>query len=232
MTGRNGPLDGCVALVTGASRGIGRATAIALAAQGAQCVLTARTAGGLNETDDLVAARTGRRATLLPLDLADGAKVDMLGPSLAERFGRLDILIHAAALFVTPTPLAHIRDTDWARALTINLSATMRLLRTATPMLRHAPAGRAIMLTNSSLNGPAPFHAIGATCGAGTEALVSTWQQEMADCPSFRAHLFDPGPTATRLRAQAFPAEENVALATPDSVASRIVALCTASAPG
>lgn len=226
------PLSGRVALITGASRGIGRATAIALAGYGAHCVLTARTAGGLHETDDLIAARTGRRATLLPLDLADGAKTDLLGPSLAERFGRLDILIHAAAHFTTPTPVAHIRDSDWTRALTVNAGATMRLLRTTTPLLRQAPAGRAIVLTNDSLNRPAPFHAIGAVCGAAVTALVSTWRLEMADCPSFAAHLFDPGPTATRLRAQAFPAEENDTLATPESVARHIAGLCVETVPG
>ncbi|GEN63771.1 SDR family NAD(P)-dependent oxidoreductase [Acetobacter oeni] len=224
-------LDGQIALITGASRGIGRATALRLATMGAHCVITARTQGGLCETDDLIAERTGRRATLLPLDLADGGKTDLLGPSLAERFGRLDILIHAAARFVTPTPLDHIRETDWTRALTVNLSATMRLIRTATPLLRQAPAGRAVILTNRDLNTPAPFHGIGAACGAGVDALVSTWQQEMAGCPSFTACLFDPGPTATRLRAQTFPAEESTALlATPESVAARIAALCAVPA--
>lgn len=220
--------DTPVALVTGASRGIGRAVALALAARGVRCVVTARTVGGLEQTDDLMAAQTGHRATLLPLNLQDGASVDRLGPSLAERFGRLDILVHCATTFATPTPVAHILDKDWDRMLAVNLTAVLRLLRTTTPLLRQAPAGRTVFPLNGDMNRPAAFHATAAACQAGMEALVRSWRQEMADCPGFAAHLFDPGPTATRLRAQAFPAEENAGLARPEDVAARLLPFCLA----
>lgn len=220
-----GPLTGKVALVTGASRGIGRAVAVALAAQGAHCVITARTVGGLEETDDLILAATGRRSTLLPLDLADGSGADALGPSIARRFGRLDLLVHAAAMFVPLSPVAHIRDKDWEQALGVNLIASMRLLRTTTPLLREAALGRAVILINRQDTAPGRFRSGGAVCRAALEALVESWREEMADRPAFLVSLFDPGPTATRMRAQAFPGGEDVRPRTPDEAAATILSL-------
>ncbi|MFT9093249.1 MAG: SDR family oxidoreductase, partial [Gluconacetobacter sp.] len=129
-----GIAPGSIALITGASRGIGRATALALAEAGAHCILTARTPGGLEETDDLITRRTGRPATLLPMDLRDGAAIDALGPSIAARFGRLDVLVHCAAMLGVLTPVTHMRDTDWDTTLAVNTTAAWRLIRTTAPL--------------------------------------------------------------------------------------------------
>jgi NAD(P)-dependent dehydrogenase (short-subunit alcohol dehydrogenase family) len=131
------PLSGNIALVTGASRGIGAATAIQLARLGAHVVITARTQGGLEETDDAIRAVAGT-ATLLPLDLAEGEQVDTIGPSLFQRFGRLDILVHSAGALGRLTPVAHITPDDWADVTAVNLTAVWRLIRTCDPPLRHA----------------------------------------------------------------------------------------------
>src|ERR1700744_3472605 len=141
-------LDGCVALVTGASRGIGAAVAVALSRLGAQVVATARTQGGLDETDDAIRA-AGGQATLLPLDLREGEQLDAIGPTLYQRFGRLDVLVHNAGVLGGLTPVAHILPNDWADVLAVNLSAAWRLIRTCDPLLRQAPNGRAVFVTES-----------------------------------------------------------------------------------
>ena len=138
------PLAGQIALVTGASRGIGAAVAIELARLGARPVLVARTQGGLEETDDAIRA-AGGEATLLPLDLTEGAQVEAIGPSLLQRFGRLDILVHAAAALGRLTPVGHIQPRDWDEVVGVNLAAGWHLIRTCDPLLRAAEAGRAVV---------------------------------------------------------------------------------------
>src|SRR5215469_12635142 len=133
--------------MTGASRGIGAATAVELARLGAHVVITARTQGGLEETDDAIRA-IGGTATLLPLDLAEGAQVDAIGPSIHQRFGRLDILVHSAGALGRLTPVAHILADDWNAGLEVNLNATWHLIRTCDPLLRNADAGRAVFVTD------------------------------------------------------------------------------------
>lgn len=214
-----------VALITGAGRGIGRAVALRLAARGMHCVLTSRTPGGLEETDDLIAASGAPRATLLPLDLGDGAKVDLTGPSLLRRFGRLDVLVHTAATVVVPAPLVHLRDTDWDRILRVNVTGTMRLLRTVTPLLRASQRGRAVLLTCSA-GKPQPYHAAAMAAAGAVEGLFRSWEAEMADCPGFRAWLKDPGPVATRNRTFTFPAEDQCCLQSADKVAASLAELC------
>ncbi|WP_323992309.1 SDR family NAD(P)-dependent oxidoreductase [Nguyenibacter sp. L1] len=228
MTARLPPClpEGSVALVTGASRGIGRATALALAEDGAHCVLTARSQGGLEETDDLIARRTGRSATLLPLDLREGAAIDALGPSIAARFGRLDILVHCAATLGVLTPVTHMRAEDWEAALAINATAAWRLIRTAAPLLDRAPAGRAVFLTDGHAVRPASFWGMMAASKAAMEAAVLSWADEIAPGSALRVNLYDPGPVATRLRVQAMPAADLAPLPRPDAVAPAIAALC------
>src|SRR3954453_3334970 len=136
-------LDGAVALVTGASRGIGAAVAVELARHGAHVVITGRTQGGLEETDDAVRA-AGSTATLLPLDLMEGEQIDAIGPTLFQRFGRLDVLVHNAATLGKLTPVGHIQPADWADVVGVNLTASWRLIRTCDPLLRLAAAGRAV----------------------------------------------------------------------------------------
>jgi NAD(P)-dependent dehydrogenase (short-subunit alcohol dehydrogenase family) len=219
------PLAGSVALVTGASRGIGAATAVELARLGAHCVLTARSQGGLEETDDAIRA-AGGGATLLPLDLARQAeKLDMLGPSIVERFGRLDILVHAAAVLAKLTPVAHIQPRDWQEAVAVNLSACWRLIRSCDPPLRAAPAGRAVVLTDAVASAPRAYWGLYGAAKAGQEHLARTWAAETARTP-LRVSLFDPGPVATQLRAVAMPGENPATLRKPAEVAPAIAALC------
>jgi NAD(P)-dependent dehydrogenase (short-subunit alcohol dehydrogenase family) len=220
-------LDGCVALVTGASRGIGAAVAVELARLGAHPVLIARTQGGLEETDDAIRA-VGGSATLLPMDLREGAKIDAIGPSLYQRFGRLDILVHAAGALGKLTPVGHILPGDWNDVVGVNLSATWRLIATADPLLRRAPAGRAVFLTDARAREPkAYWGAYGATKAA-MEHLVLTWVAEAESTP-LRANLFEPGVIGTRLRAAAFPGFDPKTLPKPETVAPAIAALCLPS---
>jgi NAD(P)-dependent dehydrogenase (short-subunit alcohol dehydrogenase family) len=220
-----GPLQGRVAFVTGASRGIGAATAIELARLGAHCVLTARSQGGLEETDDAIRA-LGGSATLLPFDLArDVDKLDPLGPSIVERFGRLDILVHAAGVLGTLTPVAHITPRDWADVMAVNLTAAWRLIRTLDPPLRASDSGRAVILTTDRARDPMPYWGAYGASKAGLEHLASTWAAEVATTP-LRVNLYDPGPVNTRLRATAMPGEDPASIAQPADVAPLIAALC------
>jgi len=215
---------GSIALVTGASRGIGAATAVELARLGAHVVITARTQGGLEETDDAIRA-IGGSATLLPLDLAEGEQVDAIGPSLFQRFGRLDILVHNAGALGRLTPVAHIMPNDWADVIAVNLSATWRLIRSCDPLLRNADAGRAVFVTDERARAPkAYWGAIGATKAA-MEHLVLTWADEVKTT-RLRVNLFDPGPTATRMRGQAMPGEDPTTIPQPRDVAPILAALC------
>ncbi len=217
-------MKGTVALVTGASRGIGAATAIELARRGAHVVLLARTQGGLEETDDAIRA-LGGTATLLPMDLKDGAALDPIGPTIATRFGRLDILVHAAGALGKLTPVGHIQPNDWESVVGVNLTAAWRLIRTCDPLLLAAPAGRAVFLTDSRARAPlAYWGAYGAT-KAGMEHLVQTWAAECATT-ALRVHLFDPGITATRLRTDAMPGEDAARLQKPADAALRLVETC------
>jgi NAD(P)-dependent dehydrogenase (short-subunit alcohol dehydrogenase family) len=224
-------LTGQVALVTGASRGIGAAVAVELARRGAQCVLVARTQGGLEETDDAIRAAGGLPATLLPLDLQKRAQdIDMLGPSIVARFGRLDILVHAAGVLPKLTPVAHIQPRDMEESLAVNLSAAWRMIRTCDPPLRAAPAGCAVVLTDAVASAPTAYWGLYAAAKAGTEHLVRCWAAEVATTP-LRVILADPGPVATQLRANAFPGQDPSRVAGPADVAPGIVALCETGGP-
>jgi len=220
-------LTGSVALVTGASRGIGAAVAVRLAQLGAHVVITARTQGGLEETDDAI--RTfGGNATLLPLDLAEGPQVDAIGPSLYQRFGRLDLLVHAAGALGRLTPVPHILADDWADVLAVNLNAVWHLVRTCDPLLRQAPHGRAVFVTDQRARAPkAYWGAYGATKAA-MEHLVLAWADEVRITPLL-VNLFDPGPTATRLRSRAMPGEDPTTLHQPSDVAPALSTLCLPS---
>jgi NAD(P)-dependent dehydrogenase (short-subunit alcohol dehydrogenase family) len=225
-----GPLAGSVALVTGASRGIGQAVAIELGRLGAQCVLTAKTQGGLEETDDSIQAAGGRPATLLPFDLAkQPEKIDGFGPSIYQRFGRLDILVHAAGMLKLLTPVAHIQPADWAELVAVNMTAAYRLIRSCDPPLRAAPAGRAVVLTTGRVQRPKAYWGLYGATKAGMEHLVRTWALEVAATP-LRVNLVDPGIVATRMRAEAMPGEDPASIPQPAEVAPGIAALCLPSA--
>ena len=217
-------LAGSVALVTGASRGLGAAVAVELARHGAHVVITGRTQGGLEETDDAVRA-VGGSSTLLPLDLADGASVDALGPSLLERFSRLDILVHAAAALGVLTPVAHILPKDFEAALAVNFSATWRLIRTCGPLLAVASAGRAVFVTDARARAAKAYWGTYGATKAGLEHLALTWAEEVRTS-ALRVNLFDPGPMATKLRRGAFPGEDQSALPRAADVAPVLVRCC------
>ncbi len=223
------PLAGRVALITGASRGIGAAVAVELGRLGAQCVLVARSRGGLEETDDAVRAAGGQDATLLPFDLTkDAERIDSIGPSIVERFGRLDILVHNAGALGTLTPVAHITPRDWDEVVGVNLTAAWRLIRTCDPPLRASDAGRAVFVTSAQAAAPkAYWGAYGATKAA-MEHLTLTWAQEVSST-ALRVNLLDPGAVATRMRAAAMPGEDPTTLPQPARVAPRVAALCLPS---
>jgi NAD(P)-dependent dehydrogenase (short-subunit alcohol dehydrogenase family) len=213
-----------VALVTGASRGIGAATALELARRGVHVVITARTQGGLEETDDRIRG-AGGSATLLPLDLADADAIDAIGPSLHQRFGRLDVLVANAGSLGVLTPVGHILPKDWAEVLAVNVTANWRLIRTCGPLLQAAPAGRAVFVTSRVVHKPtAYFGAYGATKAA-LEHLALTWAAETAT-GKLRVNLADPGPVSSRLRRVGFPGEDQAKLPQPADVAPGIADLC------
>lgn len=220
--------EGSVALVTGASRGIGQAVACALTGAGAHCILVARTVGGLERTDDLIAVRHDGpgRATLLPMDLTDGTAADMLGPSIMARFGRLDILVHCAATLGVLTPVTHMRPDAWQDCLALNTTAAWRLIRTTAPLLEQAPHGRAVFLSDPHARIPASFWGMVAASRAAQDALVLTWASEIPARCALRVNLFDPGVAATRMRRQAMPGEDFAPLPRPDQVARQILPLC------
>ncbi len=212
-----------VVLISGASRGLGAALAPLLAREGAHLVLLARTQGGLEEADDRV-REAGGRATLLPLDLADGDAVDRLGPSIYRRFGRLDGVVSCAALLGLLTPVAQTDPDRFRDLLTVNLLAAQRLIRTLDPLLRAAPAGRMVFVTDGAARAVRAYWGAYAASKAGLEALVKAYAAEVRKTP-VRVNLFDPGPMATRLRAEAFPGEPEGAQPAPIEVAPALLEL-------
>jgi len=222
------PLEGRIALVTGATRGIGRASARALAAAGAQIVAVGRTQGALEELDDEI-RRAGRpRASLVPLDIADGANLDILGHELFQRHQRLDILVHAAAMLGGLWPAAHMDPKQWDRVIATNLTATYRLIRALEPLLRQSQAGRAIFLSSSLAARPRAFWGAYAATKAGMEALVRSWADEI-EHTKIRAVLINPGAMRTRMRSEAYPGEDPATLPSPDEIGPMIVAFAAAT---
>jgi NAD(P)-dependent dehydrogenase (short-subunit alcohol dehydrogenase family) len=221
------PLDGKIALVTGASRGIGRAAALALAEAGAQVIATARTQGGLEELDDAIRAATGRSATLVPLDLARGDDIDQLGLQIHQRFQRLDIVVHAAAMLGGLSPVSHIDPPHWDKVVALNLTATYRLIRSTERLLRASPSGRAIVLTSGRVAHPKAFWGAYGATKAAVENLVRTWADELENT-TIRAVLLDPGPMRTKMRAEAMPGEDPATLPDPSEIGPLIVELAQA----
>jgi len=212
----NGRLAGRIALITGASRGIGAAVALRLAGEGAHVVLAARTVGGLEEVDDQIRA-AGGSATLVPFDLREFTRIDELAAALYERYGRLDILVGNAAEFGVFSPAGHIDPTLWGDIIGLNLTANWRLIRAMDPLLRAAPAGRAIFVTSRLARDALPYYGPYAVAKAGLETLVRIYAGEVART-QVRANLIDPGIVRTRLRAQIFPGEDATRLPMPDSI--------------
>ncbi|MFZ5739707.1 MAG: SDR family NAD(P)-dependent oxidoreductase, partial [Pseudomonadota bacterium] len=199
------PLASRIALVTGASRGIGYATAKALARAGAHVIAVARTQGGLEELDDEVRKDGGHPLTLVPLDLTDYQAIGRLGGTIYERHGKLDVLVGNAGIAGPSSPLGHIDLKPWLDVIGINLNVNFQLVRCMEPLLRVSDAGRAVFLT-SRAGGHAPaYRGPYAASKAALETLVQVWAKEVANTTPIRINLFDPGPTRTKLRANIMP---------------------------
>jgi len=212
-----------IALITGASRGIGAAVALRFAEEGAHVVLAARTIGGLEEVDDAIRS-LGGSATLVPIDLRDFSKIDELAAALNDRYRRLDILVGNAGELGMLAPLAHIPPNLWTEVLELNLTSNWRLIRAMDPLLRAANAGRAIFVTSRAAHGFYAYWGPYAVSKAGLEMLVRIYAAEVAKT-GVRANLIDPGIVGTRLRSRAFPGEDPSLLAVPESVADAFLEL-------
>ena len=224
MTDSSGPLANRIALVTGASRGIGRASAVALARAGAHVIATARTEGALTELDDEITSATGRSISLVTAKLENGGNIDRLGAAIFERWGRLDILVAAAGQLGPLSPIGHLDARDWDKTLNLNLTANWRLIRSLDPLFRRSDAARAIFLTSSVAQAPRAFWGAYAVSKAGLEALVRTYAEETDHTP-VRPVILNPGAMRTQMRAEAFPGEDKSALPDPSEIGPLVVEL-------
>ena len=221
------PLSGKIALVTGASRGIGRATALELAKAGAHVVALARTVGGLEELDDEI-QKTGGSATLVPLDIKDFTALDRLGASLYERFKKLDVLVGNAGQLGTLSPIGHIDPKTWDDVIAVNVTANFRLIRSLDPLLRASDAGRAVFITSGVARNVRAYWGLYAASKAALDAIVLAYAGELGKT-NVKVNLFNPGPIRTRMRAKAMPGEDPLSLDTPEQAAEAILPLCLPS---
>ncbi len=218
------PLTSRIALVTGASRGLGYAAARALAKQGAHIIAVARTQGGLEELDDEI-RKDGGAATLVPLSVSDVDGIARLGAALHERHGKLDILIGNAGVAGPSSPLGHIDLKPWNDVIAVNLTANFQLIRCMEPLLQKSDAGRAVFVTSDDASRAPAYRGPSAASKAALDALVRAWAQE-TQSTNLRVNLFNPGPVRTRLRATVFPGEDPMTLDTPEQVAEFILPMC------
>lgn len=211
-------------LITGATRGIGRSIALAFGAGGDHVIAVGRTQGALETLDDEIQRAGGPRATLVAMDLRQPEGVDQLGGAIYQRHGALDVLVGAAGFLGVTTPVAHLDPKVWDDVLAVNLTANYRLIRSMDPLLRAAPAGRAIFLTSGAADGRHPFWGGYAASKAGLEALAATYRNEVSDT-AVRVAVVNPGPMRTKMRALAFPGEDPTTLPAPDAIAPLITEL-------
>jgi NAD(P)-dependent dehydrogenase (short-subunit alcohol dehydrogenase family) len=221
------PLSGKIALVTGASRGIGRATALELAKAGAHVVALARTTGGLEELDDEI-QKIGGSATLVPLDIKDFTALDRLGASLFDRFKKLDVLVGNAGQLGTLSPLGHIDPKTWDDVIAVNVTANFRLIRSLDPLLRASDAGRAVFITSGVARNVRAYWGLYAASKAALDTIVLAYAGELGKT-NVKVNLFNPGPIRTRMRAKAMPGEDPMTLDTPEQAAEAILQLCLPS---
>jgi len=222
------PLAGRIALVTGATRGIGRACAVALAGAGAHVIAVGRTPGALEELDDELVAAGAPRPTLVPMDLTEADGIDALGFEIFQRHKRLDVLVHAAGMLGGLWPVAHVNPRLWDKIIATNLTSAYRLIRSFEPLLRQSEAGRALFITSGRAVRPQAFWGTYTATKAALDAMVRCWADEI-EHTNVRAVLVDPGQMRTRMRAEAFPGEDPDTLPHPDEIGPMIVALAAAA---
>jgi NAD(P)-dependent dehydrogenase (short-subunit alcohol dehydrogenase family) len=221
------PLAGSIALVTGASRGIGRAVALALARAGAHIVAVARTIGALEEIDDAARA-AGSSATLVPLDMRDYAGIYRLASALNDRYRRLDVLVGNAGVAGQRSPLDHIEPQNWEEVMAVNVTANWHFIRAVDALLKRSAAGRAVFITSGAATHARAYSGAYSVSKAALNVLARTYAAE-TDTTVLRVNLFNPGPTRTRMRAQVMPGEDPMTLPTPEDVAEKILPLCLPS---
>jgi NAD(P)-dependent dehydrogenase (short-subunit alcohol dehydrogenase family) len=219
--------SGRIVLVTGASRGIGRAAAVELAKHGAHLVLVARTVGGLEETDDAV-RKVGGIATLVPLDLTNFAGIDQLGATIFERWGKLDGFLGNAGELGVLTPLSHLDPKVWQKSIDVNVTANWRLIRSLDPLLRKSDAARVLFISSGAARNFRPYWGSYSIAKAALEALALTYAAECANS-NVKVNLFNPGPLRTKMRAKAMPGEDPTTLEPPEAVAPQITELLSPS---
>ena len=216
-----------IALITGASRGLGAAAALAYAREGAHCVLVARTVGGLEAVDDQIKA-AGGTATLVPLDITDGPGIDRLGAALYERFGRIDVLLGNAGLLGMLAPLGHIEPAIFEKVMAVNVTANWRLIRSMDPLLRRSDAGRAIFVTSGVTRRAIPYWGAYAASKAALEMLAGIYAAEI-EHTKIRVNLYNPGATRTGMRKEAFPGENPETLPAPEAHGEGLIQLALPS---
>lgn len=222
MTDR--PLADRIALVTGATRGIGAATALALAKAGAHVIAVGRTDGALEEVDDAIKAEGGS-ATLVPMDVTDYEAIDRLGGAIYQRWGHLDVFVGNAGILGPVTPLGHVDPKDWDQALSVNLTANYRFVRSLDPLLKLSTAGRAVLVSSGAAHKARAYWGPYAVTKAALDVLGRTWAAESIS-GNLKVNLFNPGPIRTRMRAKAFPGEDPQTLPAPEEAAEALLALC------
>ncbi|MDR3500867.1 MAG: SDR family NAD(P)-dependent oxidoreductase [Parvibaculum sp.] len=223
----NGRLQDRLAVITGASRGIGRAVALGMAAEGAHVILVARTVGGLEEVDDEI-SKIGGKATLVPLDITDYDGIDRLGATIFERWGKLDILIGNAGTLGILSPVSHLAPKEWDKVVSTNITANWRMIRSFEPLLKRSDAGRAIFVTSGAAHKHKPYWGGYAMSKAALEAIVKTWAAECENT-GIRANLISPGPTRTAMRKQAMPGEDPTSLTKPADLVPLFIELAMPS---
>ena len=214
-----------IALVTGASRGIGYQLAKQMAAAGAHVIAVARTVGGLEELDDEITS-AGGQATLVPLDLTDMAGIDRLGGAIFERWGKLDIMVANAGILGVISPIGHIEAKTFEKVMTINVTATWRLIRSMEPLLKKSDAGRAILLSSGAVHSTPAFWSAYAASKSAVETMARCWAEETKNTP-LRVNSVNPGAARTAMRAQAMPGEDPDTLPNPSEVAAKILSLAS-----
>lgn len=224
MTGR---LQDRFAVITGASRGIGRAVALGMAAEGAHVILVAKTVGGLEEVDDEI-RKVGGKATLVPMDLTDFAAIDRLGATIFERWGKLDILIANAGMLGTLTPMSHMEPKDWDKTVAVNVTANYRLIRSLEPLLKRSDAGRAVFVTSGAAEKCKPYWGGYSVTKAALNAMMKTWAAETEKSP-IRVNAVSPGPTRTAMRKKAMPGEDPTTLTKPADLVPLFIELAMPS---